>query len=103
MTSAASKPKTKSNEWPVCRTCPHWSVVRPAADGYQGLGACKRFPPTPMASAGQALPTMGEQDWCGEHPGRAPRTDGGVTQFVARSQPQTIDAFKAVARARKAV
>lgn len=56
----------------TCKTCPFWLERRPATETEPGLGTCKRYPPSPMPSAGQLLPKMLDADWCGEHPQRRP-------------------------------
>ncbi|ODT88114.1 MAG: hypothetical protein ABS78_09490 [Phenylobacterium sp. SCN 70-31] len=70
----------------TCKTCPFWLVWRRGTrTAEQVVGTCKRYPPTVLVGAGQALPHMHEQDWCGEHPGRRDR----LTQDnpPERSQP----------------
>lgn len=50
-----------------CESCRHWLPYQP-----NGVGTCKRFPPTPLKAGDQALPQTVAHDWCGEH---SPRED----------------------------
>lgn len=49
-----------------CGDCRHW--LRWSDKGMSPrLGSCKRFPPViDPKSMTQAVPTLGEGDWCGE-------------------------------------
>lgn len=46
----------------TCGACHWWRQ----SSALPSLGTCKRFPPTPLLSAGQASPTTKAEDWCGE-------------------------------------
>lgn len=72
MTSAASEPVEIGTPG-FCNSCPYWNgAIEPGADR-AAKGTCRRLPPVPMPSAGQAWPTTRFDGWCGEHPARAPK------------------------------
>lgn len=51
-----------------CGTCRHFLFV-----GSSPIGACKRYPPMPLGSDGQAVPQVSPADWCGEFSVGQPR------------------------------
>lgn len=72
MTSAASEPVEIGTQG-FCYSCPYWNgAIEPGAER-AAKGTCRRLPPVPMPSAGQAWPTTRFDGWCGEHPARAPK------------------------------
>jgi hypothetical protein len=71
---------------PLCPTCPWWTRL-PERVEYRwspedaeqveirtphDKGECRRYPPRPPRD----FPHTGEDDWCGEHPGRVPGAAG---------------------------
>jgi len=69
MTGAASEPVEIGTPG-FCNSCPYWNgAIEPGADR-AAKGTCRRLPPVPMPSAGQAWPTTRFDGWCGEHPAR---------------------------------
>lgn len=44
-----------------CHNCRFWARFA------EEHGRCRRFPPTPLASAGQTQPITDGEVWCGEH------------------------------------